>query len=127
MSYEELSAPVGVSVSVSQFAPSLSLVVASSFIWWGGVSVICTRTTRHSAHPSLQREVGALLLHQLLVRALLDGVALVQHDDLVRVADRRQPVRDHHRRARVLRYQVVQCRLYHTLRLVVQRRRRLVE
>src|SRR5690606_15933792 len=42
----------------------------------------------------IQPPVQAPLLQQLLVRAHLPNLALVQHDDVVRVLDRRQPVRD---------------------------------
>ena len=36
---------------------------------------------------------------QLVVRALLDDPAVLEHDDQVGVADRREPVRDDERRA----------------------------
>ena len=55
----------------------------------------------------------------------LDHLALVEHDDLVRVDDRRQPVRDHERRAAA--HQLAERALHGDLALRVERRGRLVE
>ena len=48
-----------------------------------------------------QRRVVAAAPEQLVVRAALDDLAVVEHDDLVGVADRREAVRDRDRRAPV--------------------------
>ena len=62
---------------------------------------------------------------QLLVRALLDDLAVLEHDDQVGVADRREPVRDHERRA--AGEQTPQRPLDLALGADVDGRRRLVE
>ena len=46
-----------------------------------------------------QAEVGAALPREFVVRALLDDAAAVEHDDLVGVAHRAQPMRDHQHRS----------------------------
>ena len=48
---------------------------------------------------AVQAPVRALAREQLVVRALLDDPAVVEHDDLPGAADRRQAVGDHDRRA----------------------------
>jgi len=65
--------------------------------------------------------------HQLVVRPLLDDPPLLHHADLVRVPDRRQPVRDDNRRPLRLLHQLVERRLHHLLARRVQRTRRLVQ
>ena len=65
------------------------------------------------------------LREQLLVRARLAQLALVQHQDLVHVLDGRQPVRDGDRRA--AGHQHVQRVADQELGLGVDARRRLVE
>src|SRR5690606_23704056 len=42
--------------------------------------------------------IHALLTHQLVMVALLDDFAVIEHDDIVGMADRRQPMRDNERR-----------------------------
>src|SRR6266542_3084767 len=48
---------------------------------------------------AVQRRIEPAQCHELLVRALLDDLPVLQHHDQVGVADRRQPVRDDERRA----------------------------
>ena len=58
-----------------------------------------------AAHPSprelhaMQRRVVTAARDELRVRALLDDRALAQRDDQIGLLDRRQPMRDHERRA----------------------------
>ena len=62
---------------------------------------------------------------QLVVRAALDDLAVLEHQDLVGAADRRQPVRDDERRPALP--QRAQAVLDQRLALAVEARRRLVE
>ena len=59
--------------------------------------------------------------------ALLHNAALVDDGNLVGVANRRQSVSNHNRRALVLVHQIIQGSLNHLLALVVKRTRRLVQ
>ena len=69
---------------------------------------------------------NTLQLHELVMRPLLhDPLAAAQYNDVVGVADGRQSVRNHNRRA--AGRSAVQCILHHRLALVVKRRRRLVQ
>ena len=52
-----------------------------------------------AAQSPYSRVYGAARGHQLVVRAALDDPAVVEHDDHVGAADRREPVRDDERRA----------------------------
>src|SRR5262245_16525971 len=47
---------------------------------------------------AVERGVQAPAGHELLVRSLLDDLAVLEHDDQVGAADRREPVGDHERR-----------------------------
>src|SRR5215510_8681120 len=47
----------------------------------------------------VQRAVAAAERDELRVRAALDDLALLEHEDLIRAADRREAVRDDERRA----------------------------
>ena len=105
--------------------------------------VVPTRRRRFSPQPDLryglrrqlragalvlqleQPEVDAALRQQLLVRARLAQLAFVQHEDLVHVLDRRQPVRDGDRRP--AGHQHVQRVADQQLGFRVDARRRLVE
>ena len=76
----------------------------------------------------LQREqlgVHAVLLHQVLVRAAFDDVPLVEHDDLVGVDHRRQPMGDDEGRAAL--GDAVERGLDLSFGERVERRRRLVK
>jgi len=59
--------------------------------------------------------------------ALFNQRAIREHADLVGVADRRQPVRDHDCRPLGAAQELVECELHHALRLSVKRRSRLVQ
>ena len=74
---------------------------------------------------AVERRVEAAPREQLLVRALLDDAAVLEHDDQVRIADRREPVRDDECGS-VLEQQM-QRLLDLSLGADVDRRRRLVE
>ena len=81
---------------------------------------------RRLLHPvAVQPPVGALGVEQLVVRALLDDPAAVEHDDPAGLADRRQAVGDDDRRA--AREQPAQAGLDAALGVQVDVRRRLVE
>src|SRR5207253_10328517 len=69
--------------------------------------------------------VPAALREQLLVRAALDDLAVLEHENLVRALNRRQPVGDDERRASLS--QRLQAVLDHRLALAVEARRRFVE
>src|SRR5439155_9692198 len=58
-------------------------------------------------------------------RAALDDLTVLEDENLIRAADRREPVRDHERRAPAP--QRLQAVLNHRLALAVEARRRLVE
>src|SRR5438309_8920199 len=80
----------------------------------------------HNSEPELLPDevvVDPLPLHQLLVRALLDEPASLEDDDQVGVADRREPVGDHERRAAL--EDLVHVGLHGPLRPRVERARRL--
>ena len=85
------------------------------------------RLMRPPHHELLAGEVvvEALALHQLVVRAVLDEPALLEHQDQVGVADRAQAVRDDEGRAPF--EQRVHVLLHDALRLGVERARGLVE
>src|SRR5436189_228976 len=64
--------------------------------------VITSRMKPAASAPllSVSLRIGKLAVkpaasHELVVRSLLDDAAVVQNDDEVGVADRREPVRDH--------------------------------
>src|SRR5690348_15874386 len=65
-----------------------------------------------------QRGVVAAVAQQLLVRALLDDVAVVEYDQPVHARDGRQPVRD--RNDGLVRHQRVEARLDRGLDLAVE-------
>ena len=73
----------------------------------------------------VQLRVHTVRAQQRLVRPALDDRAAVHHEDLVGVMDRRQPVRDHERRA--AGHQPIQRLEDHRLRPRIDRRGRLVE
>ena len=74
---------------------------------------------------AVQAPVGALAAEQLLVRALLDDAAVVEHDDVAGAADGGEAVGDHDRRA--AGEQPPQAGLDPALRVDVDVRGRLVE
>ena len=69
--------------------------------------------------------VAAVQREQLVVRAALDDLAVLEHQNLIGAPDRRQPVRDDERRAPLP--QRPQAVLDQRLALAVEARRRLVE
>src|SRR5207237_8223575 len=73
----------------------------------------------------VQLTVPAARREQLLVRAALDDLAVLEHENLVRALNRRQPVGDDERRASLS--QRLQAVLDHRLALAVEARRRFVE
>src|SRR5438552_260924 len=75
--------------------------------------------------PRVEAVVEAAAREELRVRALLDDAAPVEHQDPVRALDRRQPVRDHDRRAAT--HQTVKGLLNEEFALVVERAGGLVE
>src|SRR3954454_16906111 len=75
--------------------------------------------------PGCQRGEAPAGGHELVPRAALGDAPVLEHDDLVGVADGRQAVGDGDRRA-ALR-ELVERRLHRALGLVVQRAGRLVE
>mmetsp|Transcript_22195 Transcript_22195/g.50100 ORF Transcript_22195/g.50100 Transcript_22195/m.50100 type:complete len:471 (+) Transcript_22195:65-1477(+) len=85
------------------------------------------RSHPHSGFTQDERIVEARLAEKLIVCALLHHAPLVDDGDRVGVADRAQPVRDHDRRALLLGHDLVKRSLYDALRLVIERRRRLIE
>ena len=66
-----------------------------------------------------QRVVVRLLRQERLMRALLQEAALAEDADLRRGPDRRQPVRDHQRRARRRGHELVEGGLHDLLGLGV--------
>src|SRR5205814_4802514 len=75
--------------------------------------------------PRVEAVVEAAAREELRVRALLDDAAPVEDQDPVRALDRRQPVRDHDRRAAT--HQTVKGLLNEEFALVVERAGGLVE
>ena len=73
----------------------------------------------------IQLPIQTAQLQELLVRAALADFALVHDDDLVRVLDCGQTVRDHDRRPAL--HQLFQCLRDQALRLSVNVCRRLVQ
>src|SRR5690606_27512507 len=72
-----------------------------------------------------QPAVDPLAREEILVLATLHYLALAQHQDQIRVPDRREPVRDHEDRP--AGEQLLRSLLDQLLGLAVQRARRLVE
>src|SRR6187551_2796359 len=62
---------------------------------------------------------------ELVMRPALHDAAVIEHEDLVGVANRREPVRDRNRRA--VLGEAVEGLLHRALRLRVERARRLVQ
>ena len=77
------------------------------------------------AERAVLAHLEKLEIDQLVMRTLVDDRPCIQHQDLVRVPDGRQPVRDHQRRAAL--HQKLQPFLDELLRLGVERRCRFVE
>src|SRR5262249_23127623 len=73
----------------------------------------------------IQLPVPAADRQQLAMRAALDDLAILQHQDLIGAFDRRQPVRDDERRAAAA--QRTQAVADHRFTLAVETRRRFVE
>src|SRR3954468_15308159 len=84
-----------------------------------------TRSRSIAELRPLERSVRAVQRRELGGRPALDDAAVLQHDDLVGVFDRRQAMRDHERRAVAHEFQ--QRFLESPFRFVVERRRGLVE
>src|SRR5947209_1480882 len=80
---------------------------------------------RHLALTVPQAGIEAAAGEQFLVPATLGDDALVKHEDLVGVDHRRQPMRDHQRRAPARH--AIERVLDFGLRMAVERRGRLVE
>src|SRR5262245_40957273 len=73
----------------------------------------------------IQLPVPAADRQQLAMRAALDDLAVLQHQDLIRAFDRRQPVRDDERRAAAA--QRTEAVADHRFTLAIETRRRFVE
>ena len=69
--------------------------------------------------------IKAIRCQQRIVRAALDDLALVQHDDFVSPHDGREPMRDHQRGA--IARNTLERVLDFLFRMAVERRRRLIE
>src|SRR3954447_9655197 len=69
--------------------------------------------------------VDAATGEQLVMRSALDDDAAIEHHDLVRTTDRREPMGDHERGAAL--HQTFQRALYEPLRFGVERGRGLIE
>src|SRR4051794_17779433 len=74
---------------------------------------------------ALERRVSATTIHELRVRAALHDAPLFHHDDFVGVLDGAQAMCDDERGA--IAHELDERLLDATLRLVVERRRRLIE